>query len=229
MEQVTYDRLWEDAAQKISAGNEVLDHNLLDRLSDKRRGITLMLRPGAEVRARCAEIIAQMQASEPDQYYYHPNEYHVTVLTLITAIEDFDLAQTPISDYNRILGSICAATSPFRICFRGITASAGAIIAQGFVEHDALNQLRDKLRAVLSEAGYGAYLDTRYKIDTAHATIARFKSPLRDSQRFVSLLESLRTQDLGESIFTEAEFVFNDWYMARDTVQTLATFEFSPE
>jgi 2'-5' RNA ligase len=166
-----------------------------------------------------------MAELEPEQYFYKPCEFHITVLTLIIAVEDFALDQVPTIDYNHILARICASFPPFRVRFQGVTASAGAVMAQGLVENDALNRLRDNLREALSAAGYGHWLDRRYRATTAHATLVRFRTPLRDSQRFIRFLLALREQDLGETIFSMAEFVFNDWYMAEDVVRTIQTYK----
>jgi 2'-5' RNA ligase len=229
MEQAVYDRLWSEAEPKIAAGQVQLDPYLSNG-NDKRRGITLILRPSQEVRYRFADAVEQMAALEPEQYFYRLSELHITVLTLITAREDFDLDGVPLASYDQVFTRVCAESPPVRIRFNGVTASRGAVMAQGFAAEDGLNRLREKLRVSLTAAGRGDQLDTRYRATTAHVTLARFCAPLRDASRFVALLCELREQALYlETVDTveTALFVYNDWYMAEDVVRTLGSYRFS--
>src|SRR6185295_16432147 len=102
--QQIYERLWAETSGPLATGAITLDKQLVERAADRRRGITLIARPGPAAITRIA----------------------------------------------------------------------------GFVEGDRLNQLREAIRSALGRAGLGESLDARYRIVTAHATIMRFRVPLRN-------------------------------------------------
>src|SRR5690242_19982105 len=135
VEQVVYDRLWSEAEPKIAAGEAQPDPYLRNG-NDKRRGITLILRPNLAVQGRFSEVVEQMAELEPEQYCYRPREFHITVLTLITATDDFDLNGVPLADYDQVFTRVCAESLLISIRFHGVTASLGAVMAQGFAAED---------------------------------------------------------------------------------------------
>ena len=91
---------------------------------------------------------------------------------------------------------------------------------EGF-DDDALNDLRNELRRHLSACGLGAGLDQRYRLQTAHMTVARFREPLRDSRRFAVALEKARRQRFGTATIGSLSLVENDWYMSQSVTETL--------
>src|SRR5512138_162442 len=121
MEQLIYDRMWSEAQPKIRAGAAELDPRLLDRAHDLRRGITLIVRPDASVSERFDNAVAQMAELEPEQYYYRSGEFHITVLSLISAAEDFVLDEVPLDNYDQVLAAVCGAFPPFRVRFHVVT------------------------------------------------------------------------------------------------------------
>ena len=219
-----YDQLWADASVRLAAGAVAIDRHLAEREADRRRGITLIARPGPAAGARIAELIGELRAQEPEQHFYRPDELHVTVMTLVSASETFDLSHTPLAAYKAILAGLFARSCPFRINFRSVTASPGAVLVQGFVAGDRLNQLREEIRRELERAGLGESLDARYRIVTAHATIMRFRAPLRDPRQLAAQLCAARERTLGSTQVDPIDFVFNDWYMSHDRVRVLATY-----
>jgi 2'-5' RNA ligase len=220
-----YDRLWADASERLVSGAISIDQHLAEREADRRRGVTLIARPGPTVRPQLAELIGELRAQEPEQHFYRPDELHVTIMTLVSASETFDLSGTPLADYEAILAELFARSCPLRINFRGVTASPGAVLVQGFVAGDRLNQLREEIRRELEHAGLGENLDTRYRIVTAHATIMRFRAPLRAPQQLAARLGAARERDFGSTLVERIDFVFNDWYMSHDRVRALATYQ----
>jgi 2'-5' RNA ligase len=219
-----YDRLWDEINERLAAGAVAIDRHLLEREADRRRGITLIARPGPQAAARIAGLIGELRAQEPEQYFYRPDELHITIMTLVSASDSFDLNHTPLAAYQSILAGLLAQFCPFRIDFRGITAGPGAVLVQGFVESDRLNQLREAIRCDLGRADLGENLDTRYRIVTAHTTVMRFRAPLRDPQQLAVRLRAARERDFDSALVDRLDFVFNDWYMSRDRVRVLATY-----
>lgn len=222
--QQQYDAIWSRAEAALDAGAVNLDPHLLNRAQDRRRGATLLIRPAAAVADKIAEVLARVEEREPEQYYYRPQELHVTVLSLFTGTEQPEpyLAQLP--RYRRAIDKVLAAAARFNLHFDGLTASPDAVLVQGFPEGGALHDLREALRAAIQAEGLGDNLDRRYRISTAHMTAVRFCRPLRDTAALAALLRSLRRSDFGVSTVTSIALVQNDWYMSEDRVIPLQAY-----
>ena len=219
-----YDRLWAETIERFAAGEVQLDRYLSRRDADRRTGITLIARPDPNTIARFSGLVSDLKALEPDQYFYRPEELHVTVMTLVTGSETFDLQKAPIAAYRSVFAGLFERIHRFCITFRGITASAGAILVQGYAEDDYLNKIRDMIRSELQRTGLAENLDVRYKIATAHSTIMRFRSQPRDIQKLIARLHAARDYDFGGTTVDRVDFVFNDWYMSHDRVEVLAIY-----
>jgi len=224
IEQPVYERMWAEAAGRFARGQVQVDQHLLRRAADRRTGITLIARPSAATIARVGELVAELRGQEPGQYYYRPDELHITVLTLVSASESFALGQAPIAAYQAALGHIFEHASPFRLHFRGVSASPGAVVIQGYADGDRLNLLREPIRQALARAGLAGGLDTRYRIVTAHTTFMRFQAQPADLARLARQLRAARERDFGSTLVERIEFVANDWYMSHDRVQVLAAY-----
>lgn len=222
--QQVYDRLWAEALTSFSAGSVRIDPFLLSRATDERRGITLIIRPDAAVIARIMDVIEQLREVAPEQHFYHPEELHITILSLIGVNQDFDLQKLPMAVYQSIFADVFSQVAPFKVHFRGLTASPDSILVQGYAADDALNQLRDKLREALHQAGLGSTLDRRYRTVTAHSTFMRFQAQPSNLPGLVDRLTSLREIDLGTFDVNQVEFVQNDWFMSRDRIVRLACY-----
>jgi 2'-5' RNA ligase len=224
--QAVYDRLWAEAQEHFAAGRVRTDAHLLDRASDRRRGISLIIRPTPDIIARLGVVIDALNAIAPGQHVYRPDELHVTLLSLISAAADFDLDAVPLDRYRAVLEKLFAQVQPFTIRFTGVTASPDTVFVGG--QSDALNTLRDRLRADLTRAGLGETLDRRYRIVTAHATVLRFQTQPDCLLKLVRYLAAQRTRDLGDFTVSAVEFTFNDWYMSHDVVRVLETYRLTP-
>lgn len=222
--QQVYERLWSEALSRFSQGQVELDPYLQHPERDFRRGISLIVRPDPAVAAPLAGLINELKALEPEQYFYQPEELHLTVLSLISAAATFERQQALLETYHSVLAPLFAQAQPFNINFRGVTASAGAVMAQGYTDQNRLNELRDAIRQALRPAGLAGHLDRRYKISAAHITLMRFQAPPRDLPRLVAALTAARSRLFGRTTVARLEFVINDWYMSRDKVQRVATY-----
>jgi 2'-5' RNA ligase len=219
-----YDDLWHKAAPQFRAGQVQLDPYLRQRQTDPRQGITLIARPGPNISARFSRLLDDLRQLEPGQHFYRPDEFHLTVLTLISASAQFKREQTPLAAYQTIFADLFRQARPFQVEFRGITASPAAIMAQGYVKNDDLNQLRGAVRQALQAAELAHHLDTRYRISTAHVTLMRFTAPLTDAARFLARLDAARHEPFGAAEINQLEFVLNDWYMSHDKVEVLGLY-----
>jgi len=214
-----YDRLWTAGIRKIRSGQIEIDPILAAAEPDRRRGLTVVARPGPAVRHRVAAFLSRLRGLEPDQYFYAPAEFHVTVLSLFTATVKHAPFFARARQYTSAVDAVVSRFAQFQIDFKGITVSPGAIMIQGFVQTGLLNDLRDALRHELHFRGFVAGLDRRYRLETAHMTVARFRAPLRDSQRFAAMLERLRQTQFGAVNVRKLSLVKNDWYMTHQTVE----------
>lgn len=222
-----YDALWSAAADKIRTGEVDLDPVLESRTPDARRGFTLLARPSTAVRRGVAEFVRELRRLEPDQHYYAPSELHVTVLSLFTATVDHGpfFAQT-----DRYISAVDSATRKcprIHLEFQGVTASPATVMIQGFFEDDTLNHLRDVLREQLRARGLGEGLDGRYRLETSHMTVARFRAPLRDPERFAAALERARKRPFGAMSVASLSLVKNDWYLTQQVVQLMKRYRLS--
>jgi len=222
-----YDRLWSATIGKIRTGSIELDPVLEARASDRRRGLTIIARPSPAIQQRVAVFLRELRCLEPNQYYYSASDFHLTVLSLFTATVNhapfFAQRERYISSVDLALQKI----GPIRIEFKGITASAGTVMIQGFLVNDELNDLREVLRNQLRVCQLAGGLDQRYRLKTAHMTVARFRAPLCDSERFATALERARQRSFGAMSIGSLSLVKNDWYMTRKVLETVKRYRLS--
>jgi 2'-5' RNA ligase len=222
--QAVYDHLWRDASDLVARGEVRIDPYLQQPDSDPRRGTTLLLRPSSEVLDQLQELIDELRAGEPDQYFYPRSDLHVTLLTLERAAAAFEPQACHVDEYERLFTRLFPETRPFVISLHGISATTEAVLAQGHVPGDALNMLRNDLRREMAGLGLATGLDDRYYIVTAHVTFMRFRAPLRDPARFFARLALARGRNFGAWTVDRIEFVMNDWYMSQPNMWVLADY-----
>jgi 2'-5' RNA ligase len=223
-----YDRFWSEAIGRIRVGKVELDPVLAAREPDRRRGLTLIARPSLAVRQRVAAFLSELRRLEPDQYYYTASEFHVTVLSLFTATVDHEPFFAQREHYVSAVDSALRQAVPIRIEFEGVTASPGTVMIQGFFENHALNDLRDSLRGRLRLRGLAGGVDQRYRLESAHMTVVRFRAPLCESERFAIALEQARGRSFGTATVRSLRLVKNDWYMSRRATETLERYRLVP-
>lgn len=219
--QIHYDAMWYRAFSAASNGDIDCDAHLTAG-RDPRRGLTLIARPSQALRARFDCMLDRLASAEPHQYRYPVADMHMTILSLFTVTENPAPQLLRLTDYCASVRAALDGIEAFEIDFNGITMSRSAVVAQGFPRDPALEILRDRLRAQLSEKGLAASLDQRYRLVTAHTTLFRFVAPLQKARRFTELLDSLRNEPLGCMYVNEVELVINDWYMSSNSVKRVA-------
>lgn len=219
--QAVYDHLWNEASALFAQGQVKIDPYLLNRESDIRRGMTLVIRPSSAVIARLVDLLDRLREIVPGQHFYRPDELHLTLLALNNAVPDFDLDAVPLATYRAILDDLLPRVPPFELRFMGVSASPETVFACGHSPDNAINALRDTLRERLAAAGLGETLDRRYRIVTAHSTMLRFCAPPENLPRLVEFLASVRQHDFGAFEVREITWVTNDWYMSYDRVRVL--------
>jgi 2'-5' RNA ligase len=219
--QERYDRMWSESIGDIRTGNIEPDPVLAAGLPDDRRCLTVIARPSPSVRRRVSALLAALRDLEPDQYYYASSDLHVTVLSLFTPAVENGRFFARKEQYMTAIDAALRNVPAIRIEFSGVTTSPAAVMIQGFCENDALNEVRDVLRGQLRSRGLVEGLDGRYRLETAHITVARFRARLRDSESFASALERARRLPIGVTNITGICLVKNDWYMSRQSLETI--------
>lgn len=220
-----YEKLWNDAVFAFQRGEPKLDRHLPDKAGDLRRGVTLLFRPPPEVRDTVADFMSQFAEVCPGQYFYQPEELHITLLSVITTSELWEQEMDRFQKCRPLIGRTLTAQRPFRIKFHGVTASPDSILVQGFPLDDGLTAIRTALRETFASAGFGDMLDRRYKVTAAHITIMRFCRPCPNIQRLVAFLKENRQTNFGECEIRKIELIFGDWYASANTVKTLEQYE----
>jgi len=217
-----YRKLYNESIAKISAGNYETDH-LIDSDTDQRFGITLVIRPDAAAKGKIQQFLSEAKAIEPNQYYYQNADIHITLMSIISCYEGFDLKDISIQDYIQLIQEVLARHKRFKVQFKGLTASPSCILIQGFLT-DTLNEIRDDLRADFKNSDLQQSIDKRYAIQTAHSTVIRFRSELENKNALVQLIEKYRDFDFGTFEVKEVELVYNDWYQRERFVEKLHQF-----
>jgi len=218
-----YHKLYTESIAKIAAGNHETDH-LIDSDTDRRFGITLVIRPDVATKDKIQQFLTEAKAIEPEQYYYQHADIHVTLMSIISCYEGFALKDINIQDYIQLIQQVLARHQRFKIQFKGLTASPSCILIQGFLT-DTLNEIRDDLRAAFKNSDLQQSIDKRYAIQTAHATVIRFRSELKNKEPLIDLLEKYRNFNFGTFEVKQVELVYNDWYQRERFVKKLHVFK----
>ncbi len=219
-----YTKLWENSLSRFERNMFEYD-NLIDDIHDDRYGISLLIRPDDPVKQAIQEFLRQIREIEPEQYYYRDSDIHITLLSIISCFSGFNLQQIDLEKYYNVISRSTEGLPEFKINFCGITASPSAIMIQGFLENNIHNQLRTRLRENFKKSGLQQSIDTRYTIETYHATVVRFRKPISRSKEIISLLKRYRETNFGTTTVSQVELVANDWYQRREKVKTLKIFE----
>jgi 2'-5' RNA ligase len=217
--QAIYDSMWDSGLRALKQGGYRLDP-LIDSPLDARRGISLVMRPAAEVAERVRDFLSECRAIEPDQYFYPEGDLHVTFLSLLCCRPGFALGPGEGDAYLGLLLNALRDADPIRIGHSGLTLSDSCLVMRGYCGPE-LGLLRDRVRAALDDSGLPHDSDARYRLVTAHSTILRYRAPLRDPMAFAAFLEENRERDFGASSIDEVEFVENDWYMRSRSLAAL--------
>ncbi|MBZ4676231.1 MAG: mutarotase [Anaerophaga sp.] len=218
-----YNNLYHESLQKIKTDHYQVDH-LIDSLSDNRYGLTLLFRPDEKVKSAIEGFLDEAKKVEPHQYFYPASDIHVTVMSVISCYEGFDLFKIALKEYIDIIQECIKGMSRFDIEFRGLTASPSCLIVQGFPKDDTLNKIRDSLRENFKNSDLEQSLDKRYTLKTAHATVLRLRDKLNNKDEFINKIEEYRNRYFGCSTVKSVELVSNDWYMRKNRVKELYSF-----
>ncbi|MEI6866298.1 mutarotase [Flavicella sp.] len=219
-----YTKLYKESINKISTGKYQID-NLIDSNSDKRFGITLLIRPSNEMKDEIQKLLDELKKIEPNQYYYPNSDIHITIMSLITCYEGFDIEKIDLTKYIELIKKCLPLDAKIKIEFKGLTASNSCIMLQGFMNNDKINEIRDKLRVEFKNSELEQSLDKRYSIQTAHSTIVRLRKKLNQKEKFMKVIDNYVDYNFGTFDIEKIELVYNDWYQRDELVEKLYEFK----
>lgn len=97
-----YQNLWNTSLAQFQIEQYELDP-LIDSPIDKRRGLTLLSRLTEKISEEIDAFLNEVKRIEPNQYYYPRNDFHLTLLSIITCYEEFLLSAIHQTDYVNII------------------------------------------------------------------------------------------------------------------------------
>ena len=213
-----YNELFKTSSELILSENYTIDSKI-NGSSDKRFGVTLLIRPNEEIKANIQAFLEELKKAEPEQYYYPNTDIHITIMSIISCTEGFTLDKFSTSDYVEIIEKSLVDVNEIEIEYRGVTLSPSAVMIQGFPSDDSLNILREKLRDNFKNSSLKQSLDSRYSIKTAHSTVMRFQKKLENPKKLIAVIEKFRSHNFGKFTVEKIELVYNDWYQReRNTI-----------
>lgn len=218
-----YNQLFTESSKAVLDKNYVID-TTIDAENDNRFGITLLIRPPELIKNKIQSFLNELKKDDPTQYYYPNSDMHITVLSIISCYDGFGLNQINPEAYIAIIQENLAELQNLEINLSGITASNSTIMIQGFPTNDSLNSFRDLLRKVFQNSNLEQSIDSRYTLFTAHVSVCRFRKPINNTQKLISLLEKYRKTEFGKFNVKEIELVHNDWYQKQGKTQLLHQF-----
>jgi len=218
-----YNNLYKESIKKIMDDTYEVD-KLINSPLDKRFGITLLTRPSEAVKNNIQKFLNNVKTIEPNQYYYKNSDIHITVMSIISCYDGFQLESINISRYIDLIAKSLIKNPEIEIELVGITASPSCIMIQGFMKNNILNSIRNNLRNNFKNSNLQQSIDKRYSIETAHTTVIRFQNKLNDKLQFLKLIEAFRSYNFGFFKVKNLELVYNDWYQREKLVKKLYEF-----
>lgn len=211
-----YNALFEQAIPELLAGKNTIDP-LVEDPNDRRLGLTLLAYPSEAVKYSIEGVISELHAAEPSQYYYPLANLHLTVLSIISCYEGFGTTGIVIREYIDLITKCLSSMPPFEIHVSGITASASGVLACGYFSAGSLDNIREHIRKGFSNSNLEQSMDSRYALEAAHLTIARYKTPIANAG-FTGILEKYRSANLGSFTVGELVLASNDWYHTKSNI-----------
>ncbi|PXY46067.1 mutarotase [Flavobacterium hydrophilum] len=218
-----YNELFKTSSELILSQNYAIDTKI-NAGSDKRFGITLLVRHSEEIKANIQAFLKELKETEPEQYYYPNSDIHITVLSIISCHDGFTLDNFSMSEYVEIIEKSLVDVNEIEIDFRGVTLSPSAIMLQGFPTDNSLDVLRNKLRENFKNSSLTQSIDSRYTIATAHSTVMRFQQKLENPEKLIEIIKKYRNYNFGKFKVDKMELVFNDWYQREKNTIKLCDF-----
>ena len=169
-----YDRLWRDGRAALAAGTPHVDPLPVE--GGARWGISAVLRPTAWPPAltRCTTDVRSLMGTE--SVLYDPAGFHLTVRQFESHRTTVPRDDAAVRAHADALRALARDTGALALTLRGLTASPGGVLVQGWPRFD-LEGLRRRLQRLLEETGSpmtGPETTTATLRTSAHATLSLF-------------------------------------------------------
>ncbi|WP_195987042.1 2'-5' RNA ligase family protein [Clostridium sp. D53t1_180928_C8] len=209
-----YESIMNKGITAIENNKEYVD-SLIEDKTDTRMGITLAIRPSENLKKEIMNIERKIREVENNQYYYPENDYHITLLDIITARQGFIYTTEQVENCKKITINAVKDLKQFEIKLKGVIASDGAIMVKGFYEVE-MELLRQRLRQSILDNNMN--LDERYPTISSHITIARFKNKIQERKGLIEILKEYENYDFGTLKVSEIELIYHNWYDSKKEV-----------
>lgn len=205
-----YDHIFEQNKDILLKGGHG-DSFLLSPKTDARMAVALLIRAKGEVSEKIADYLQEMKKTEPELYYYPPQDFHITVLDILRG-KPYRTLPENIEDYITCIQECADKVKPFCIDLKGVTASDNAVLICGYYEY-GLEEIRQSVRKALSERNL--ILEERYQTISAHITVARISQRLNHQQQFLHQIK--KEIRFGKMEVDSLELTFHNWYDSKKT------------
>ncbi len=188
----------EEAVKALLASGCVLDQVLIEELaepgSDQRCGVNLVCRPSEEIVERIADLQHRLFEHEPEQYYYPPQDLHLTLVEVCHS-RTREEAERIAAAVRSCAPGLLSPETPAAIDAPAVTFDRKGV-ALSFLPCDSrLQSTRQAIRENLGRNGVA--VESRYLPLSAHITLLRYIRPLRTPMS--SWIETLTTAGVAAS------------------------------
>lgn len=209
-----YENILYDGIAKIKNQEEIID-DFIENPKDTRMGIALLIRPPKDIRNKIENIESKIKEVEENQYYYPQKDLHITLLDITTARQNFKYTTDQVNTCIKLTEKVVKSTKQFKIIFKGLVLSDGAIMVKGYYENE-MELMRQKLRKAIIDNNMK--LDERYTTISSHITISRFKHKLEHRNELIKMIEKYKNYYFGKCTVSEIELIYHNWYDSKKEV-----------
>jgi len=194
--------------KKIILAGGVGDQFLANAKTDNRMSLALLIRISPSLADKISDCIAELKTIDNTLYYYSKNDFHITVMDILKGEPNRSVPQN-LNNYIDCVKQCVSEIRPFKIKFKGLTASDNAIMVKGYYEYE-LQKFRELLRSLLKEKGL--VLEERYETISSHITIARVPEKFYNPNKIVEYIEQHQNHLFSVMEVDTFELSFHNWY-----------------
>ena len=171
-------------------------------------GVSAILRPTGDVAATLADVSETIAGfTGKRQTLYGPSNLHTTLRSIEfyrSGVTDNDAA---VRAYAEILAGIAGRYSSIHIAYKGLTASVGGVLAQGWPVGNELYKIRHAFQRELSDRGVSGGPEAERTRRTAHASLVTFAETPCYPEALVKFIEANQRTPYGVASFDSIEIV----------------------
>lgn len=206
-----YNNILKSNTGKILLGGDG-DTLLNDAKKDARMSLVVLIRPSSTIRNNIVRHLEELNFSEPDLYYYPPEDFHITVMDILKGELGRSIPEN-IDEYIHTIAKCAEQIPEFEILFEGMTASDNVAMVKGYYE-EPLEVFRKMLRENLKQQGLS--LEERYETFSSHISVARIPDKLKKPKEYIDFIGENCT--FGIMKVNSIEVCFHNWYDSQKTV-----------